>query len=69
MVKNMGGGGGDAVKKICVGGCIRPSKVCGGFNVQQAGSTGWCWGGGSIGLDMQSATLSRNEFEIKRESD
>ena len=59
------------MKEICVGGCSKPSKVCGGCNVQRAGATGWCWGGGSTWLDMQSAallTLSRNEFKIKRES-
>ena len=31
MAKIMRGGEGDAVKEICLGGCIRPSKVCGGF--------------------------------------
>ena len=55
------------MKEICVGGCIRPSKVCGGCNVQRAGSTGRCWGEGSTGLDMQRwqivDMLSRNEFE------
>ena len=44
MVKNMGGGGGDAVKEICVGGCIRPGKVCGGCDVLRADLTGWCQG-------------------------
>ena len=59
-------------KEICVGGFIRPSKACGGCNVQKAGSKGWCWEGGSTGVDMQSAklsTLSRNEFKKKREFD
>ena len=50
-------GRGDAVKEICVGGCIRPSKVCGRCNGQRAGSTGWCWGGGSTGLDMQRCQI------------
>ena len=36
----MGGGGDDAMNEICVVGCNRPSKVRGGCNVQQAGSTG-----------------------------
>ena len=27
------------MKEICVGGCIRPSKVCGGCNVKRAGLT------------------------------
>ena len=52
MVKSMGGGEGDAVREICVGGCIRPSKVCEGCNVQQAGLAGRCWGGGSKGLGV-----------------
>ena len=60
IISNVGryrweGSGGE--KEICVGGCIRLSKVCGGCNVQRAGSTGWCWGGVSKGLDMQSAKL------------
>ena len=40
MVKNMGGGGGDAVKEICLGGCIRPDVVCGGYDVLRADLTG-----------------------------
>ena len=40
MAKIMRGGEGDTVKEVCVGGGIRPSKVCGGCNVQQAGLTG-----------------------------
>ena len=40
--------------------------------MQEAGSTGWCWGGGGTELDMQSAkllTLSRNKFKNKGGSD
>ena len=51
MAKIMRGGEGDAVKGICVGGCNRLSKVCGGCNEQRAGLTGRCWGRGSTELD------------------
>ena len=51
MAKIMRRGEGNAVKGICVGGCIRLSKVCRGCNVQRAGLTGRCWGRGSIELD------------------
>ena len=51
MAKIMRGGEGGAVKRICVGGFNRPSKVCGGCNVQRAGLTGRCWGRGNPELD------------------
>ena len=40
MVKNMGGREGVTVKEMCVGGCIRPSKVFGGCDVLRADLTG-----------------------------
>lgn len=47
IISDVGNTGEEGVveKEICVRGCIRPSKACGGCHVQRAGSTGWCWGG------------------------